>query len=769
LVINFVRNFHLAEKLGNFSSPNCNDGLTMAERPASPTELSYTQLAKIAPPSLDRRRVVSSSAVNNPAPFSSSSVPPSFVGVPNTNEVGGWQQMTATSTMPPPPHRIPPTSTPVPFRIETTSVSAPPLRWANGEMNNNSIHPHSHTTTITTPMNNDAHNMEDRVSKLAWRLQMDIPPPSSVPSTNYQQDPRFEEIRQFIDSLKSMQLAVTNTLDESQRTKKSRALNTLLNMFERVLETSSKSVAAGAASSSSTTDQQSIENQEDSVIQQHLEATVQQLTNDNRQLSTHCREKDNQMQHLTDEIRRLRLECGRLGDENDRLRSIEIRAREECTREREQAHVALEAATAAEHVRDGILADYARLTEENVELKRNASNAKVVDDTTVVELEACRAEMKRLRDIRDRMDNELRKRMAEIVELRRDVANDKLFDNNLAVVTDQLETCRVEITRLQNVHDKTIVELQRKTNELVNVERRMDELHDTLISERQERRRLEEELNNSRRSATNASEQLLRLREQFSKARTTREEEEEDCRSIMLSVIKPNDDVSTTRSKSSTQEQKGLGETLEGMMTMLSSRSLSSSYQGIIDKATIPSLSSHGRGVRMEEDIMPMTTTNNDDDLRVRVDELNAQLDDLISPRSGKSSLDWTRHGITTATSLQNSKSNRGDDALLSPTTSDASSQRGRGVIRDGLSMTTATTTTTIADDARKSRFMKNNSTVDELIGEYSLDGIDSIKEDIIFSNGGAGMKRTMTHHREENAHPNHLMEYFYGQIKHAK
>ena len=166
---------------------------------------------------------------------------------------------------------------------------------------------------------------------------------------------------------------------------------------------------------------------------------------------------------------------------------------------------------------------------------------------------------------------------------------------------------------------------------------------------------------------------------------------------------------------------------------------------------------------------MPMTTTNNDDDLRARVDELNAQLDDLISPRSGKSSLDWTRHGSTTAISLHNSKSNSGDDALLSPTTSDASSQRGLGgVIRDGLSMTTATTTTTIADHARKSRFMKNNSTVDELIDEYSLDGIDSIKEDIIFDNFGAGGMRT-THHREENAHPNHLMEYFYGQIKLAK
>ena len=67
-----------------------------------------------------------------------------------------------------------------------------------------------------------------------------------------------------------------------------------------------------------------------------------------------------------------------------------------------------------------------------------------------------------------------------------------------------------------------------------------------------------------------------------------------------------------------------------------------------------------------------MPATDNDD-LRARVDELNAQLNDLISPRSGKSLLEWTRHGTTagTTTELNNSKSNTGNDAL-SPTTSHA-------------------------------------------------------------------------------------------------
>ena len=494
-------------------------------------------------------------------------------------------------------------------------------------------------------------------------------------------------------------------------------------------------------------------------------ATVQRLNNENRQLSTLCRERDGRLQHLTDEVRRLRLESGRLVDENDRLRSSEVRAREECARMRDTALRAQEAASAAEYVRDGILADYARLTEENVELRRDASDARVADDGTLVELEACRAEMKRLRDVRDRMESELRTRAADIVELRREVANAKLLDdNNIAAVTEQFETCRVEMTKLRAELDETTDTLQRKTNELANVERRMDELHDRLISERRDRRRLEEELSHSRRSTTNASEQLLRLREQFSKARTR---EVDDNLSLTLSAVKPDDDVSTTRSKSM-PEQKGSGETLEGVMTMLSSRSStstsSSSYRGIVDKAVAPSLSSHGRGVRMED----MPVTNNDDDLRARVDKLNAQLDDLISPRSGKSSLDWTHHGTTNAT-LHNSKSNSGDDPL-SPTTSDASSQRERGVgmPREGLSMTT--TTTSNVDDELKTRLMRN-STVDELIDEYSLDGIDSIKDSIFDNNGGGGMNRTKAQHhqREENTHPNHLMEYFYGQIKLAK
>jgi hypothetical protein len=121
---------------------------------------------------------------------------------------------------------------------------------------------------------------------------------------------------------------------------------------------------------------------------------------------------------------------------------------------------------------------------------------------------------------------------------------------------------------------------------------------------------------------------------------------------------------------------------------------------------------------------------------------------------------------------LHNSKSNSGDDPL-SPTTSDASSQReiisrGVGMPREGLSMTT--TTTSNVDDEPKTRLMRN-STVDELIDEYSLDGIDSIKDSIFDNNGGGGMNRTKAQHhqREENTHPNHLMEYFYGQIKLAK
>ena len=67
------------------------------------------------------------------------------------------------------------------------------------------------------------------MSKLADRLQ-------GMPTSQHQTAKAARsrnEIYQFIDTLKNMQVAVSRTVDEHARVKKSRALVVLLNMFER--------------------------------------------------------------------------------------------------------------------------------------------------------------------------------------------------------------------------------------------------------------------------------------------------------------------------------------------------------------------------------------------------------------------------------------------------------------------------------------------------------------------------------------------------------
>ena len=67
------------------------------------------------------------------------------------------------------------------------------------------------------------------MSKLADRLQ-------GMPTSEHQTTAAARsrnEMYQFIDTLKNMQVAVSRTVDEQARVKKSRALVVLLNMFER--------------------------------------------------------------------------------------------------------------------------------------------------------------------------------------------------------------------------------------------------------------------------------------------------------------------------------------------------------------------------------------------------------------------------------------------------------------------------------------------------------------------------------------------------------
>lgn len=68
------------------------------------------------------------------------------------------------------------------------------------------------------------------MSKLADRLQG---MPTSDQQTAAGGARSRNEIYQFIDTLKNMQVAVSRTVNEQARVKKSRALVVLLNMFER--------------------------------------------------------------------------------------------------------------------------------------------------------------------------------------------------------------------------------------------------------------------------------------------------------------------------------------------------------------------------------------------------------------------------------------------------------------------------------------------------------------------------------------------------------
>jgi hypothetical protein len=244
------------------------------------------------------------------------------------------------------------------------------------------------------------------VSRLASTLLRSGPTPSSsLPAAaGIQFDPpdtaaptdRPGEIRQFIETLRGMQAAVMHTSDKRQRARKSRALNALLDMFERIAGERGTTAAVPTA--------------EDPAAAEDAAALWQRrMRNKNMELSALCREKDGQLGELADKVRRARTECRRLAGENDRLRADHARAREDRAREAEFAREAGETAQAAEGSRDGLLSNLAWLTKENVALWREEEARRGEDDGIVAELKACREELARLRNDRNRSGEELRR------------------------------------------------------------------------------------------------------------------------------------------------------------------------------------------------------------------------------------------------------------------------------------------------------------------------------------------------------------------------
>lgn len=295
------------------------------------------------------------------------------------------------------------------------------------------------------------------MSKLADRLQG---MPTSDQQTAAGGARSRNEIYQFIDTLKNMQVAVSRTVNEQARVKKSRALVVLLNMFESILDERQSRLAAV-----------------DLVTRQNLqqlEHNAQQLHGQNEQLKLLCRDKDEQLSASAAEIQRLQQDINIVAQQNEQLRQSSHQAREECQREMQRAREAEAVASESENTRDGILANYARLTQENVDLQGRMQAVAIESERMLAEFDA------RQRDMAD-------------MQRRVDQLNDQL---------------------------------QQKDLDRINIERRVDELN-SLLLERQvelqaanaDRHRLQDELHSSQRNSNNASEALMQLRDQFSTLR----------------------------------------------------------------------------------------------------------------------------------------------------------------------------------------------------------------------------------------------------------
>jgi len=642
----------------------------------------------------------SSLASSSSAPPAPRTAPPSFVGAPPmTRVVDAWpSEATATTA---------------------ASSSAPPPRRATRPEDGSSRVDARIRVSTATPTGE-----EDRVSRLASTLLRSGPTPSSSlpaaagirfdpPDTAAPTD-RLGEIRHFIETLRGMQAAVMHTSDEQQRARKSRALNALLDMFERIAGERGTAAAVPTA--------------EDPAAAEDAAALWQRrMRDENMELSALCREKDGRMGELADEVRRARTECRRLAGENDRLRAEHARAREDHAREAEFAREVEEAARAAEGSRDGLLSDLARLTEENVALRREEEARRGEDDGIVAELEACREELARLRNDRDRSGEELRRRASEIAELRRAGADARTEGDRTAA---ELEACRGEATRLRDSLDASSEEVGRKASELADAEGRMDDLHDRLVSERnslreanEDRRRLRDELRASQRNSTSASEQLMHLREQFSALRRDGVDRDDGARA--------------------TRARDGRRRPAESVGTTTTSRSSTDRVGGDED-------------LTLRDGLRSMRCV--DDDLKARVDELNAWLDGSIGPRSRKSAMDSI--SINRGTDGARGGLFNGDDA--SPVCHGTSSQHegsSGGAARGGISDTR---------NGSSSSSIGPRSRITSEMEEFSLDGMDNIMNDEVGDGILSWNKSRNRGPKEENAQPI-LMDYFYSQIKLAE
>lgn len=383
----------------------------MPPQPSSPTEMSYTKLVKLAPPT-------STPAANQAKPAMPRTAPPATIHVYDRGRSNATPSSLPSSAL---------FSNPV-------TVSAP--RADSTHFNQ----AESESTTI-----------EERLSNLATKLGQ------SKSSIDHQSNPqphpsnsKMVEIHQFIDILKNMQNVVSRTVDEQQRTKKARALNTLLTMFESII----------------------LQQTEMNPSMQHLEWRIQCLETENQRLQCRCSDSEATMQHRNQEMTLLQQDIQRIAQENDQLRKELAQAQEQCRQEYSRAQEAEQVASESEKVRNGLLSSYGRLTEENVDLQRAMEDVDSEKKVLSKALASIREEVDALRN----QSNQLHK---------------------------QLRDSSKEKKELESLLDIANVQLEKQRN--------------AISAANEDRQRIQDELYRSQRNSTATSQQLLKLRDEFTK------------------------------------------------------------------------------------------------------------------------------------------------------------------------------------------------------------------------------------------------------------
>lgn len=585
------------------------------------------------------------------------------------------------------PRTAPPASISVPSMFNRNVAGGPRHHTPAHTVLSNAMMPMSAplqnaTHSIMIPHQNDvgyySMPLDDQVTTLATKLQemQTTPAPSSQFDSNASQqqqqrsNDRLNEIHQFIDTLRNMQQAVSCTADEQQRVKKSRALNALLSMFERIIEDQSHTM--NRVPNTDPTLKLSIE---------QLEQRVQQLGGENQQLQIICQEKDVQLHRMNNELQYSHRELQRLTETNQVLERDVMQAREQCQQEVKRAVDAESVATEAENVRDGLLANYARLSEENVDLQREVGAVKLENHKMVTEFEFCQQEITHLQEKCGEQSQQLQRKGADVVEL-----------------------------------EKAIVDL----NDQVAAQR------NALQSANSDRQRLQDALHAAQRKSTTASEQLIKLRDQFSEVRR-----ENDFKRHHQQTQESEYKFVRTKLQEEQERRRELERNMLHQSSFLSSRCKENNIMVATDE------------------LRRIASANAE--LKEKVKGLNKQISDSSRPDSGKSTVEGV---LVHDNNAMNRHVNK--DYLLPASRSESSFDAVKGLLEPKTDKRTEVTF--------RPRFQVH------AMDEFSFTDVDSIAGNSIriepsrFEHTEVSMYRSKT----ENAHPN-LMDYFYSQINRAE